>query len=55
MGMAGDDGVHLDGERMLVDLTPDRAPELVRRLVAGDVQVHEIRSVGTNLEEVFSR
>jgi ABC-type multidrug transport system ATPase subunit len=53
MGMAGDDGVHLDGDRMLVDLTPDRAPELVRELVAGGVQVHEVRSVERTLEEVF--
>jgi ABC-type multidrug transport system ATPase subunit len=53
MGLAGDDGVHLDGERMLVDLTPDRAPELVRELVAGGVQVHEVGSVERTLEEVF--
>ena len=53
MGLAGDDGVHLDGRRMLVDLTPDRAPELVRALVAGGVQVHEVRSVERTLEEVF--
>jgi ABC-type multidrug transport system ATPase subunit len=53
MAMAGDDGVHLDGDRMLVDLTPDRAPELVRELVAGGVQVHEVGSVERTLEEVF--
>ena len=38
---------------MLVDLTPDRAPELVRELVAGGVQVHEVGSVERTLEEVF--
>jgi ABC-type multidrug transport system ATPase subunit len=53
MGVAGDDGVHLDGERMLVDLAPDRAPELVRELVARGVQVHEVGSVERTLEEVF--
>ena len=53
MRLAGDDGVHLDGDRILVDLTPDRAPELVRELVAGDVQVHEVGSVERTLEEVF--
>ena len=53
MGMAGDDGVHLDGDRMQVDLTADRAPELVRELVAAGVQVHEVGSVARTLEEVF--
>ena len=53
MRLAGDDGVHLDGDRLLVDLAPDRAPELVRELVAGDVQVHEVGSVERTLEEVF--
>ncbi len=53
MGMAGDDGVHVDGDRMLVDLAADRAPELVRELVAGGVQVHEVGSVARTLEEVF--
>jgi ABC-type multidrug transport system ATPase subunit len=53
MAMAGDDGVRLDGERMFVDLTPDRAPDLVRELVAGGVRVHEVGSVERTLEEVF--
>jgi ABC-2 type transport system ATP-binding protein len=53
MGVAGDDGVHVDGERLLVDLEPDRAPELVRELVAGGVAVHEVGSVERTLEEVF--
>jgi len=45
--------VHLDGERLMVDLGPDRAPELVRRLVAAEVSVLEVRSVERTLEEVF--
>jgi ABC-2 type transport system ATP-binding protein len=53
MGVAGDAGVQLDGERLLVDLAPDRAPELVRELVAGGVEVHEVGSVERTLEEVF--
>ena len=53
MRLAGDDGVHVDGDRMLVDLTPYRAPQMVRELVAGDVQVHEVGSVERTLEEVF--
>jgi ABC-type multidrug transport system ATPase subunit len=53
MGMAGDDGVRLEGERVLVDLTPDRAPDLVRELVGGGVQVYEVGSVERTLEEVF--
>jgi ABC-type multidrug transport system ATPase subunit len=53
MGVAGDDGVRVEGERLVVDLDADRAPELVRELVAGGVHVHEVRSVERNLEEVF--
>jgi ABC-type multidrug transport system ATPase subunit len=53
MGVAGEDGVHLDGERLLVDLPPERAPELVRELVSGGVEVHEVGSVERTLEEVF--
>jgi ABC-2 type transport system ATP-binding protein len=53
MGMAGDDGVRLDGERMLVDLTADRAPDLVRELVAAGVQVYEVGTLERTLEEVF--
>src|SRR4051794_24873917 len=53
MGLAGDDGVHVDGDRMLVDLEPAHAPELVRELVAGGVAVHEVTRVERSLEEVF--
>jgi ABC-2 type transport system ATP-binding protein len=53
MQVAGEDGVHLDGRRILVDLDPERAPELVRELVSGGVRVHEVGSVERTLEEVF--
>jgi ABC-type multidrug transport system ATPase subunit len=53
MDVAGDDCVRLDGERVLVDLAPERTPELVRELVAGGVLVHEVGSVERTLEEVF--
>ncbi len=53
MGLAGDDGVRLDGDRLQVDLEPDRAHELVRALVGHGVQVHEVRNVERTLEEVF--
>jgi len=53
MGLAGDDGVHMDGDRMLVDLGPEQAPDLVRELVAGGVAVHEVTTVERTLEEVF--
>jgi ABC-type multidrug transport system ATPase subunit len=53
MRVAGEDGVRLDGEHVLLDLTPERAPELVRELVRDGVEVHEIRSSERTLEEVF--
>jgi ABC-type multidrug transport system ATPase subunit len=53
MAVAGDDGVRVDGERLLIDLDPDQAPVLVRELVAGGVAVHEVTSVERTLEEVF--
>ena len=53
MRVAGEDGVHLDGENVRLDLFPERAPELVRELVRGGVAVHEIRSIERTLEEVF--
>ena len=51
--LAGDTGVRTDGPRVLVDLPPDRAPELVRALVADGVEVHEVASAERTLEEVF--
>ena len=53
MAVAGDDGVRVEGERLLVDLAPDRAPDLVRELVAADVRVHEVSTTERTLEEVF--
>jgi ABC-type multidrug transport system ATPase subunit len=53
MGVAGDDGVRVDGESLVVELEPERAPELVHDLVVGGVEVHEVRSVSRTLEEVF--
>jgi ABC-2 type transport system ATP-binding protein len=53
MRVAGDDGVRLDGDRVLLDLPADEAPRLVRELVADGVEVHEIHSKERTLEEVF--
>jgi ABC-type multidrug transport system ATPase subunit len=53
MRVAGDDGVRLDGERLHVDLPPDRAPDLTRALVEDGVAVHEVVAVERPLEEVF--
>jgi ABC-type multidrug transport system ATPase subunit len=52
MRVAGDDGVHLDGEYVvLTDGTS--APEITRALVADGVDVHEVATAERNLEEVF--
>jgi len=53
MRLAGDDGVQVDGERLRLDVAADRAPEVVRELVAGGLDVHEIASSERTLEEVF--
>ena len=53
MRIAGDDGVRLDGERLLLDLAPDRAPDLTRALVADGIDVHEVSVVERRLEEAF--
>jgi len=53
MSVAGDDRVRVDGDRLQLDLAAERAPELVRRLVAAEVSVLEVRSVERTLEEVF--
>jgi ABC-2 type transport system ATP-binding protein len=53
MRVAGDDGVHLDGETLLLDIRPDQAPELTRALVAADVDEHEVTAVERTLEAVF--
>ncbi len=51
--IAGSASARLDGERILLDVAPDLAPELARALVAGGVDVHEIGTVERTLESVF--
>lgn len=53
MRIAGEDGVRLDGDQILLATTPDRAPELVRELVDHGVDVHQIGSTERTLESVF--
>ena len=53
MRLAGDDGVHVEGEELLIELPADRAPDLTRALVADGVDVHEVTSRERSLEEVF--
>ncbi|MGL5857819.1 MAG: ABC transporter ATP-binding protein [Angustibacter sp.] len=53
VGMAGRDGVRLDGGRLVLGLAPDRVPALVRELVAEGVQVHEVSLVERTLAEAF--
>ncbi|WP_235736309.1 ABC transporter ATP-binding protein [Nocardioides alcanivorans] len=53
MRVAGDDGVHVDGDRVEVDRPTAAAPELVRAMVAAGVDVHEVRSSERSLEDVF--
>ena len=53
MRIAGDDGVRLAGDRLLLDLPPERTPELARSLIAAGVELHEVTTVERTLEEVF--
>jgi ABC-2 type transport system ATP-binding protein len=53
MRVAGDDGVQVDGERLLLDLPGNRAPDVTRALVADGVDVHEVSAGERTLEEVF--
>ena len=53
MRIAGDDGVRLDGDRLLLALSPDCAPDLTRALVADGIDVHEVSVVERRLEEAF--
>lgn len=52
MRIAGDDGVHLEGEYVVVTAGAD-APELIRALVADGVDVHEVVTAERTLEAVF--
>jgi ABC-2 type transport system ATP-binding protein len=51
--LAGPDAVRRDADRLLIDVPAQRAPELVRSLVAHDVDVLEISHTERTLEEVF--
>jgi ABC-type multidrug transport system ATPase subunit len=53
MRLAGDDGVRVEGEELLLALPADQAPDLTRALVADGVDVHEVTSRERSLEEVF--
>jgi ABC-2 type transport system ATP-binding protein len=53
MRLAGDDGVHVEGEELWIELPSDRAPDVTRALVADGVDVHEVTSRERSLEEVF--
>jgi ABC-type multidrug transport system ATPase subunit len=53
MRLAGDDGVHLEGDHLSIALPADRAPEVVQQLVAEGVEVFSVTSQERTLEEVF--
>ncbi|WP_310964787.1 ABC transporter ATP-binding protein [Nocardioides terrisoli] len=53
MRLAGDHGVAVLGDRLRLALTPDRAPDVVRALVAAGIDVHEVTTSERTLEEVF--
>ncbi len=52
MRVAGDDGVQLDGDQLVLGQHTS-APGLVREMVAGGVDVHEVATAERTLEEVF--
>ena len=52
-GYFGEERVRLDGATVVLDSGRDRAPELVRALVANGVDVHEVVTRERTLEEVF--
>jgi ABC-2 type transport system ATP-binding protein len=53
MRLAGDDGVRMLDDQLVLDLPASAAPGLVRDLVAEGVDVQEIASLERTLEEVF--
>jgi len=53
MRLAGDDGVHLQDDTVLLDLPPASAPDVTRALVADGIDVLEVSAVERTLEEVF--
>ncbi len=53
MRIAGEDAVRLEQDAVLLDVPSERAPDVVRALVAEDVDVHEVTVSERTLEEVF--
>jgi ABC-2 type transport system ATP-binding protein len=53
MRLAGEDAVQLDHDAVLVDVLPERTPELVRALVVEGLDVHEATMTERTLEDVF--
>ncbi|MBH0122080.1 ABC transporter ATP-binding protein [Rhodococcus sp. CX] len=51
--LAGENGFEIDGDAVLLDLPPERAPDVVRALVAADVAVSSIGPTERTLEDVF--
>ncbi|MFD3812848.1 ABC transporter ATP-binding protein [Rhodococcus sp. NPDC058639] len=50
---AGENGFRIDGDDVLLDISPDRAPDVVRMLVAADVAVSSVGPDERTLEDVF--
>jgi ABC-2 type transport system ATP-binding protein len=53
MRLAGEDGVGVEGDAVLVDLPPEQTPAVVRALVTEGLDVHEAAVSERTLEEVF--
>jgi ABC-type multidrug transport system ATPase subunit len=53
MRVAGDDGVRVTEDGLVLDLPASAAPDLTRQLVAAGLDVHEVALVERTLEEVF--
>jgi ABC-type multidrug transport system ATPase subunit len=53
MRIVGDDAVHLEGDAVLLDVLPERTPEVVRALVDAGLDVHEATISERTLEDVF--
>jgi ABC-2 type transport system ATP-binding protein len=53
MRLAGEDAVQLDRDAVLLDVPPERTPDLVRALVAEGLDVHEATMTERTLEDVF--
>jgi ABC-type multidrug transport system ATPase subunit len=53
MRLAGEDAVRLEGDAVLLDVPPERMPDVVRALVTEGLDVHEAAVSERTLEEVF--